>query len=114
MTCEVCPSSNVALGRLRPAGGRAAAHAASTAGVPVALAPTTRCCSAPGWPRSTRWPASVHGFTDAELAELARLSVRGSWRPDDVRARLLAGIDDWLACGPVAPQSGRRRPAPAR
>ena len=27
----------------------------------------------------------VHGFTDAELAELARMSVRGSAAPDDVR-----------------------------
>ena len=39
----------------------------------------------------------VHGLDDAELAELARCSVRGSVAPDDVRSRLLAGIDGWLS-----------------
>ncbi|CAM5687992.1 putative adenosine/adenine deaminase [Streptomyces badius] len=38
-----------------------------------------------------------HGFTDEELAELARQSVRGSAAPVDVREKLLSGIDDWLA-----------------
>lgn len=38
-----------------------------------------------------------HAFTDEELAELARQSVRGSAAPSDVRSRLLAGVDDWLA-----------------
>jgi hypothetical protein len=40
------------------------------------------------------------GFTDEELAELARCSVRGSRAPAKVTARLLAGIDDWLAAPP--------------
>ena len=39
----------------------------------------------------------VHGMGDAELAELARMSVRGSAAPPGVAARLLAGIDAWLA-----------------
>ena len=38
----------------------------------------------------------AHGFTDEELAELARSSVRGSCAPEPLRTRLLAGIDDWL------------------
>ena len=33
----------------------------------------------------------VHGFSDEELADLARASVRASRAADDVRARLLAG-----------------------
>lgn len=37
-----------------------------------------------------------HGFTDPELAELARQSVRGSAAPADVQEKLLAGIDHWL------------------
>ena len=37
------------------------------------------------------------GFSDEALAELARSSVRGSCAPEPVRARLLAGIDAWLA-----------------
>jgi adenosine deaminase len=39
----------------------------------------------------------VLGFGDEEIADLARCSVRASRAPDDVRARLLTGIDDWLA-----------------
>ena len=38
-----------------------------------------------------------HGFSDAELADLARMSVLGSAAPDPVRAGVLAGIDAWLA-----------------
>ena len=38
----------------------------------------------------------AHGLSDDELAELARMSVRGSVAPAGIRARLLAGIDDWL------------------
>jgi adenosine deaminase len=34
---------------------------------------------------------------DAEIAELARMSVRGSAAPAATAARLLAGIDAWLA-----------------
>ncbi len=33
----------------------------------------------------------------AELAELARPSIRASAAPEDVRKRLLAGVDAWLA-----------------
>ena len=40
---------------------------------------------------------AAHDLSDAELAELARMSVRASRAPSDVRARLLAGIDQWLA-----------------
>ena len=36
-------------------------------------------------------------FSDAELAEVARQSVRASAAPEDTRAKLLSGIDDWLA-----------------
>lgn len=37
-----------------------------------------------------------HDFTDAELAELARQSVRGSAAPVDVQQKMLAGVDEWL------------------
>ena len=39
----------------------------------------------------------AHGMHDAEIAELARMSVRGSAAPAATAARLLAGIDAWLA-----------------
>ena len=47
------------------------------------------------------FPRRQHGFSDAELADLARLSVLGSAAPSDVRGRLLAGIDTWLGGGAV-------------
>jgi adenosine deaminase len=37
-----------------------------------------------------------HGFSDAELAELARQSIRASVAPEGVKAELLAGVDKWL------------------
>jgi adenosine deaminase len=61
----------------------------------------------------------AHGLSDGELAELARMSVRGSAAPAQIKARQLAGIDAWLASpdpaqpGPVpsaAAASGDRRP----
>ena len=42
----------------------------------------------------------VHGFTDTELAVLARTSVLSSTAPESVRSRLLAGIDVWAAYPP--------------
>jgi adenosine deaminase len=48
----------------------------------------------------------VHGFTDAELADLARASIGASRASDATRARLLAGVDAWLAADPVAQPSG--------
>ena len=39
---------------------------------------------------------AAHHLSDEQLAELARMSVRASSAPDDVRKRLLVGIDEWL------------------
>ena len=43
----------------------------------------------------------VHGLDDAELAELARCSIRGSRAPDAVKRDLLADVDGWLAAEPA-------------
>jgi adenosine deaminase len=40
---------------------------------------------------------AAHDLDDLQLAELARMSVRASSAPDDVKKRLLASIDGWLA-----------------
>ena len=40
---------------------------------------------------------AVHGFTDAELADLARASVRASRASGSTRAAALADVDAWLA-----------------
>jgi adenosine deaminase len=39
----------------------------------------------------------VYGFDDADVAELARQSIRASTAPEGVRKELLREIDDWLA-----------------
>jgi adenosine deaminase len=39
----------------------------------------------------------AHGLPDDQLAELARMSVRGSAAPPQTTRRLLRGIDTWLA-----------------
>ena len=39
----------------------------------------------------------VHGLPDNAIAELAKMSVRSSAAPARTAARLLAGIDAWLA-----------------
>ena len=58
---------------------------------------------------------AAHEFTDEELAELARMSVRASRAPDDVKTRVLAEIDEWLAAGRLtAGLRGRSRRGPAR
>ena len=43
----------------------------------------------------------VHGFSDPELAALARSSIEASRAPDDVRKTLLADVDTWLARDPA-------------
>ena len=43
---------------------------------------------------------AAHDLTDEELAELARMSVRASSAPDDVKKRLLSAVDEWLRADP--------------
>ena len=57
VTCEVCPSSNVALGVARPRP-RSRCGCCSRRACRSRWAPTTRCCSARGWPPSTRSPGT--------------------------------------------------------
>ncbi|HEX6935459.1 MAG TPA: adenosine deaminase [Actinomycetes bacterium] len=99
VTLEVCPVSNVRMGvydhiedvplrRLRDAG------------VSVALGADDPLLFGSRLLDQYEAARTAHGFTDDELAELARCSVRASCAPDDVRDRLLKGIDDWLASPP--------------
>ena len=96
ITLEVCPASNVALG--------VAATAADVplrplldAGVQVALGADDPLLFGRRLNAQYQIARQVHGMSDAELAELARMSVAGSVAPADVRARLHSGIDAWLA-----------------
>jgi adenosine deaminase len=95
ITCEVCPASNVALGvAARP--GDVPVPALLGAGVPVALGADDPLLFGSRLTAQYELARLVHGLSDAELAGLAAMSVRGSAAPPAIAARLLAGIDAWL------------------
>ncbi|MEU4727998.1 MULTISPECIES: adenosine deaminase [unclassified Streptomyces] len=95
ITCEVCPASNVALGVYeRPED--VPLRTLFEAGVPMALGADDPLLFGSRLAAQYEIARRHHAFTDAELAELARQSVRGSAAPEDVQAKLLAGIDHWL------------------
>jgi len=96
ITCEVCPSSNVALG-VAPSPAQVPLRILFEAGVPVALGADDPLLFGPRLAAQYEIARHAHGFSDAELADLARTSVLTSVAPEPLRARLLAGIDDWLA-----------------
>ncbi|MFE2875648.1 adenosine deaminase [Streptomyces roseus] len=96
VTCEVCPASNVALGVYeRPED--VPLRTLFEAGVPMALGADDPLLFGSRLAAQYETARRHHGFTDAELAELARQSVRGSAAPGEVQDKLLAGIDHWLA-----------------
>ncbi len=96
---EVCPGSNVSLGVF-----------ATTAGVPLPMllaAGATVALGADdpllfGTRLVDQYEAArhVHGLDDVALAHLAESSIRASTASDHVKARLLAGVADWLAAEP--------------
>jgi adenosine deaminase len=96
ITLEVCPTSNVALGIAAEA-----ADVPLTAllddGVAVALGADDPLLFGQRLTAQYEIARQVHGLPDDQLAELARMSVRGSATPQATAARLLAGIDAWLA-----------------
>ncbi|MEV8568571.1 adenosine deaminase [Streptomyces sp. NPDC051322] len=95
VTCEVCPASNVALGVYEKPED-VPLRRLYEAGVPMALGADDPLLF--GSRLADQYElARAQGFTDAELAELARQSVRGSAAPADVQRKLLAGVDDWLS-----------------
>jgi adenosine deaminase len=93
---EVCPASNVALG-VYPTPAQVPLRRLVDAGARVALGADDPLLFGPRLLAQYEDARSVHRFTDAELAGLARSSVEMSRAPLDLRKRLLAGIDDWLA-----------------
>nr|WP_210768049.1 adenosine deaminase [Cellulomonas humilata] len=93
---EVCPASNVSLGVYATAAD-VPLRALVDAGATVALGADDPLLFLSRLVDQYAIARDVHGFSDEELAELARSSIRASRAADDVRARLLAGVDDWLA-----------------
>ncbi|AZQ72196.1 adenosine deaminase [Streptomyces luteoverticillatus] len=96
VTCEVCPSSNVALGVYdKPSD--VPLRTLFDAGVPMALGADDPLLFGSRLAAQYELAREHHGFTDAELAELARQSIRASRAPEGVRQELLAGVDAWVA-----------------
>ncbi len=96
VTLEVCPASNVSLGVARSVG-EVPVRRLFEAGVPIALGADDPLLFGSRLTAQYELARSEHGFTDEELAELARCSIRGSAAPPGVRKQLLEGVDDWLA-----------------
>jgi adenosine deaminase len=95
-TLEVCPSSNVALGvAATPAD--VPLRELLRAGIPIALGADDPLLFGLRLNAQYEQARHVHGQSDEQLAELARMSVRASAAPADIRSRLLAAIDAWLA-----------------
>jgi len=101
IACEVCPSSNVALG-VAPDAESVPIRTLFEAGVPIALGADDPVLFGRRLVKQYEIARDVHAFTPAELAELARQSVRASAAPPDTRARLLSAIDAWLLARPPA------------
>jgi adenosine deaminase len=96
VTCEVCPSSNVSLG-VAPDELTVPVRTLFDAGVPVALGADDPLLFGRRLVKQYEIARDVQGFSPAELAELARMSVRASAAPPDTRTRLLSAVDSWLA-----------------
>lgn len=92
---EVCPVSNVALGVYATVEEVPIPELLS-AGVPLALGADDPLLFGSRLAGQYAVVRAAHGLDDAAIAELARMSVRSSLAPDDVRSRLLSGIDGWL------------------
>ncbi|MGH3507715.1 MAG: adenosine deaminase [Nocardioidaceae bacterium] len=96
ITLEVCPRSNVALG-VYPDAASVPLRQLFDAGVRLALGADDPLLFGSRLLDQYVDAREVHGFSDEEIAELARMSIRGSAAPDDVRAALLTDVDAWLS-----------------
>ncbi|WP_129841022.1 adenosine deaminase [Streptomyces sp. RFCAC02] len=96
VTCEVCPASNVALGVYEELAD-VPLRKLWRAGVPMALGADDPLLFGSRLAEQYEIAREHHAFTDHELAELARQSVRASAAPEDVREKVLLDIDGWLA-----------------
>jgi adenosine deaminase len=108
VTLEVCPASNVALG---VASSPAAVPLLRLldAGIQVALGADDPLLFGARLTAQYELARGVHGLPDSELAELARMSVRGSVAPAEIRADLLTRIDAWLAAPNPADGAATKR-----
>lgn len=93
---EVCPASNVSLG-VYPDPESVPLRALVDAGAQIALGADDPLLFGSRLVEQYETAREVHGFTDEQLADLARSSIRASRASDATRDRLLAGVDTWLS-----------------
>ncbi len=103
---ELCPASNVSLGVYATAS-EVPLRPLVEAGATVALGADDPLLFRSRLVDQYRIARDVHGFGDAELADLARASIRASRASAATRARLLAGVDAWLADDPADADAGQ-------
>ncbi len=92
---ELCPASNVSLGVFAEAH-QVPLRTLVDAGATVALGADDPLLFGSRLVAQYETARSVHGFSDAELADLARASIRASTASESTRARLTADVDGWL------------------
>jgi adenosine deaminase len=92
---EVCPASNVSLG-VYPRAEDVPLRRLYDAGARIALGADDPLLFGSRLAEQYETARNVHGFSDTELAGLARGSVLASTAPADVQQGLLAEIDTWL------------------
>lgn len=92
---EVCPSSNVALGVYRTID-EVPVRTLVEHGVQVALGADDPLLFGSRLAGQYALLRAAQDFSDAELAELARMSLRASRAPQDVREPALSAVDEWL------------------
>ncbi|WP_372344993.1 hypothetical protein [Streptomyces sp. KL116D] len=91
----MCPASNVALGVYEKPED-VPLRTLFEAGVPMALGADDPLLFGSRLAAQYEIARRHHDFSDAELAELARQSVRAPRRPGHVKTKLLGGVDAWL------------------
>lgn len=92
---EVCPASNVALG-VYPTIDEVPVRMLMNAGATIALGSDDPLLFGTRLAGQYALLRAAQGFSDAELAELARGSIRASYAPDELKRSALNGIDSWL------------------
>lgn len=92
---ELCPASNVSLGVYREAEDVPLRRLVD-AGAIVALGADDPLLFGSRLVDQYTMAREVHGFSDAELADLARSSIRASRASEATKERLLSGVAAWL------------------
>jgi adenosine deaminase len=101
---EVCPTSNVSLGVFATLE-EVPVRTLTGAGIDVALGSDDPLLFGSRLAGQYAVLRAAQDFSDAELAELARMSIRRSYAPSDLVERGLRGVDAWLA----SPGTGAQR-----